>query len=332
LGISTKLANIAMAGGSKGKAQMNPFRFGVNAWHAGSRAEWAEKARKIEALGYATLTVPDHLTGFMAPMPALVSAANATKDLRVGTNVLNNDLRHPVLVAREAATLDLLSDGRFQLGLGAGSIQSEYDQAGLRFDTGGTRVERLAEAVTVIKGLLKGEQVTFAGRHYRVTAHTIAPLPIQKPSPPILIGGNGRRLLTLAAREADIVGLSGITFRNGGAAPDLSAWRVSAIDERVRLVRHVAGDDRFARLELNALVQRVVVTDERRKAAEELTSRWTQLTADEILDAPFVLIGTVDQIVGDLEARRERWGLSYYVVLDPYIDAFAPIVARLAGK
>src|ERR1700681_3399184 len=176
---------------------MKPFRFGVNVWHAGSRAEWVEKARKIEGLGYATLTVPDHLTDLIAPMPALVSAAEATTILRIGTNVLNNDLRHPVLVAREAAAVDLLTDGRLQLGLGAGSIRSEYDQAGLRFEAGRVRVERLAEAVSVIKGLLEGEEVTFSGAHYQVAGHRIAPLPVQKPHPPILIGGNGPRLLTL---------------------------------------------------------------------------------------------------------------------------------------
>ncbi len=309
---------------------MKPFRFGVNVRRASTRADWAEKARKIEALGFATLTVPDHLTDLMAPMPALVSAAEATKHLRVGTNVLNNDFRHPVLVAREAATVDLLTDGRLQLGLGAGSIQSEYDQAGLAFDTGRERVERLAEAVAVIKGLLRGEQVTFAGRHFRVTGHTIAPLPVQKPHPPILIGGNGRRLLTLAAREADIVGFSGITFRRGGAAPpDLSGWRVKGVDERVQLVREAAGD-RYPRLELNALVQRVVVTDDRRRAAEELSSRWTQLAADEILASPYVLIGTVDQMIDDLLARRERWGISYYSIPEDCVDAFAPIAARLA--
>jgi probable F420-dependent oxidoreductase len=312
---------------------MKPFRFGVNVWGARSRTEWVEKARKIEDLGYDALTVPDHLTEFFAPMPAVLSAAEATKRLRVGTNVLNNDLRHPVLVAREAATVDLLTDGRLQLGLGAGSIKSEYDQAGLGFDPGGTRVERLSEAVAIIKGLLKGEQVTFAGRHYRVTGHTIAPLPVQRPHPPILIGGNGPRLLTLAAREADIVGFSGITFRGGGAAPpDLSGWRVPSVDERVRLVREIAGGDRYARLELSALVQRVVVTDDRRRVAEELTSRWTQLTPEEILQSPYVLIGTVDQIVEDLQARRERWDFSYYVIFEPYLDAFAPVVARLAGR
>ena len=186
---------------------MRPFRFGVSVRHARSHAELVEKARKIEALGYDMLTVPDHLTDLIAPMPALVSAAEATQRLRVGTNVLNNDFRHPVLVAREAAAVDLLTDGRLQLGLGAGSIRSEYDQAGFGFDTGGARVARLAEAVAIIKGLLEGEQVSFTGRHYRVTGHRIEPLPVQRPHPPILIGGNGRRLLALAAREADIVGL-----------------------------------------------------------------------------------------------------------------------------
>jgi probable F420-dependent oxidoreductase len=312
---------------------MRPFRFGVNVRQFQSRSEWHRKARKIEDLGYNALTLPDHLTDLVAPIPALVSAAEATKALRVGTNVLNNDLRHPVLVAREAAIVDLLSDGRFELGLGAGSIRSEYDQAGLGFDRGATRVNRLAEAVTIIKGLLNGDEITFEGSHYRLTGHRIAPLPVQKPHPPILIGGNGPRLLSLAAREADIVGFSGLTFRRGGAVPpDLSGWRLSAIDERVRLVQEVAGEDRFARLELNTLVQRVIVTDDRRGEAEELTARWTQLSAVEILNSPYVLIGTTDEIIDDLLARRERWGFSYYTVHEAYLDCFAPVVARLAGK
>jgi probable F420-dependent oxidoreductase len=312
---------------------MKPFRFGVSVRHAQSRADWSEKARKIEALGYATLTVPDHLTDLVAPMPALISAAEATKTLRIGTYVLNNDLRHPVLVAREAASVDLLIDGRLELGLGAGSIKSEYDEAGLSFDPGATRVERLAESVTIIKSLLNGEQVTFAGRHYRVTGHRI-PLPrAQIPHPPILIGGNGRLLLALAAREADIVGFSGLTFRNGGAAPpDLSGWRAAGVDQRVQLVRQAAGEAQYARLELNALVQLVVVTNDRRQAAEELAGRWTQLTPDEILQSPYVLIGTVDQMAQDLQAYRDRWGISYYVIHEPCIDAFAPVVARLAGS
>jgi probable F420-dependent oxidoreductase len=210
-------------------------------------------------------------------------------------------------------------------------MQSEYEQAGVDFDAGGIRVERLAEAVTLIKGLLNGEQVALVGRHYRVTDHTIFPLPVQRPHPPILIGGNGRSLLTLAAREADIVGFSGITFRRGGAVPDISGWRVAEVEKRIELIRDVAGE-RYARLELNALVQRVVVTDHRRQAAEELASRWTQLSPEEILQSPYVLIGTVDQMIEDLQARRERWDISYYVIFEPYVDAFAPVVAQLAGK
>jgi len=311
---------------------MRPFRFGVNVRTAASQAEWADKARKVEALGYAVLLVPDHLADLLAPFPALAAAAVATTRLRVGTAVLNNDFRHPVLLAREAATLDVLSDGRLELGLGAGHMQSEYEQAGLAFDPGATRVERLGEAVVIVKRLLEGESVTFAGRYYRVTGHAIHPRPVQRPRPPVFIGGDAPRLLTLAAREADIVGLTGIAFRQGGREPDVAGFRAASVDERVRLVRETAAD-RFDRLELNALVQRVVVTDDRRKAAEELaTGRWARLMPDEILASPYALVGTADQIVDDLRARRERWGISYIMTHEPFMDALAPVVARLAGR
>lgn len=310
---------------------MKPFRFGVNALSAGSRADWAAKARKLEDIGYWILSVPDHLAEMLAPMPALVAAAAATTRLRVGTNVLNNDLRHPVLVAREAATVDLLTDGRLQLGLGAGHMRSEYEQAGLAYDRGRARVERLAEAVAIIKPLLAGETVSFTGRYYRVTDHAIHPRPVQQPHPPILIGGNGPQLLALAAREADIVGLTGITFARGGTEPDLTACRAAAVDERVRLIEDAAGT-RGEQLELNALVQRVLVTDDRRRAAAELAvGRWSQLSPDEILESPYALVGTVDQMVEDLKARRARWGISSYAIHEPYLDALAPVVERLAG-
>ena len=311
---------------------MNPFRFGVSVWHAPSRAEWIAKARKIEDLGYSSLMLPDHLNERVAPMPALITAAQATKRILVGTYVLNNDLRHPVVLAREAAAADLLTDGRLQLGLGAGWNKAEYDQAGLTFDRGGVRVERLAEAVVIIRRLLAGEQVTFAGRHYRVSGHVIAPLPVQKPHPPILIGGKGPRLLTLAAQQADIVGLTGMTFRRGGTELDNSGWTGSAVNECIALIRAAAGEERFARLELNALVQRVVVSDDRRGAVEALNRVWPRLSAADILENPYLLVGTVDQIVEDLCARRARWGISYYVVHEPYMDVFAPVVLRLAGK
>jgi len=309
---------------------VKPFRFGVSVRSAGSPAEFADKARKLEDLGYSVLAVPDHLTDLLAPMPALVGAAAATKRLRVATMVLNNDFRHPIFVAREAATVDLLSDGRLELGLGAGHMKFEYDQAGLTFDPGAIRVERLGEAVVIVKRLLEGGPVTFSGCHYRVTDHTIHPRPAQRPRPPIFIGGSAPRLLTLAAREADIVGLTGITFRRGGAVRDVSAFKAGVVDDRLGLVRETAGD-RYERIELNALVQRVVVTDDRRKAAEELPRRWEQLSPDEILESPYVLIGTVEEIVEALRTRRERWSISYHVIFEPFIDAFAPVVARLAG-
>ena len=311
---------------------MRPFRFGVNVRTAGSGAEWADKACRVEALGYSVLLVPDHLADLLAPFPALAAAAAATTRLRIGTAVLNNDFRHPVLTAREAATLDVLSDGRFELGLGAGHMQAEYEQAGLAFDPGPARVERLAESVVIIKRLLAGEAVTSAGRHYRVTGHTIHPRPIQRPRPPVFIGGNAPRVLTLAAREADIVGLTGIAFRAGGKEPDVSDFRAPIVDERVRLIREMARS-RSDALELSVLVQRVIVTEDRRAAAEQLaTGRWAALTPDEILASPYALIGTVEEIADDLRARRERWGISYVMTHEAFIDALAPVVGRLAGR
>jgi len=309
---------------------MKPFRFGINIRDASSRAEWQDKARKVEALGYAVLLVPDHLAAMLATIPAVMSAADATTRLRIGTNVLNNDLRHPVLLAREAATMDLLTDGRLELGLGAGYMRIEYDQAGLRFDRGGIRVERLAESVPIIKDLLGGAEVTFVGQHYRVTSHKIYPLPVQRPRPPIIIGGNGPRLLALAAREADTVNLTGVTFTQGGTTLDMSGWKVAGVDERLRVIRDAAGD-RFGALELSAQVQRVIVTDRPREAAEELQKTWKQISVDEILAAPFVLIGTVDEMVEALRVRRDRWGISYFVTFEPFLDALAPVVARLSG-
>jgi probable F420-dependent oxidoreductase len=308
---------------------MPTFRFGVNARTAVSADAWVALARKVETLGYSTLNLPDHLTERAAPMPALAAAAAATTRLRVGTLVLNNDFRHPVLLAREAATLDWASGGRFELGLGAGYMKGEYDEAGLPFERGGVRVERLVESVAIVKRLLDGDAVTFHGRHYRVTAHTIFPRRV--PRPPILIGGNGPRLLTLAATEADIVGLTGVTFAAGGTRPELSGFRATAVDERVGLVRAAAGD-RAGDLELSALVQRVIPTGDRRGAATAMAQRWTALTPDDILDSPFALLGSVDEIVAQLETRRERWGISYYVVFDDVADLFAPVVARLAGR
>lgn len=293
---------------------------------AGSAAEWQARARQAEELGYSTLLIPDHLADCLSPWTALAAAAAATERLRVGTLVLNNDFRHPVLVAREAATLDLLSGGRLELGLGAGHMRRrEYDEAGIGFDSAGVRVDRLGESLSIVKSLLAGDEVNYDGSHYQVRRHTLWPRPARRP--PIVVGGNGDRLLALAAREADIVGLVGFSLRRGGTARDASAFTAGGIEAKLAVVRESAGD-RLPEIELNALVQRVVVTDDRRAAAEELPMRGL-LTADEILDSPFLLIGTHDEMADALIRRRERYGISYWVVFEPAIEALAPVVRRL---
>src|SRR5215213_8336147 len=309
---------------------MKPFRFGVNLRGGDSKAAWVEKARKLEALGYSTLLVPDHLAEIVSPLAPLVAAADATTSLRVGTCVLNNDFRHPVLLAREAATIDLLTEGRLELGLGAGHMRSEYEQAGLPFDPAQVRFERLGESVRIVASLLAGQTTSFEGRHYQVKEHTIFPLPVQKPRPPLMIGGNGRRLLALAAREADIVGLTGLAFPKGAREVDVAGFKAASVDERIGWVREQAGE-RIAQIELNALVQRVIVTDDRRQAAAELAERWPVLTVDEILETPYLLIGTIDEMVEALRERRDRWGFSYVVVHEWSLDVLAPVVAQLVG-
>ncbi|MGH2598900.1 MAG: LLM class F420-dependent oxidoreductase [Dehalococcoidia bacterium] len=309
---------------------MRRFRFGVSVGEAGSRAEWAAKARRAEDLGFDTLLTADHLDATLPPLQPLITAAEATNRLRVGTLVLNNDFRHPVLVAREAAALDLLSDGRFELGLGAGHMKPEYDEAGMDFDPPATRIERLGEAVRIIKGLLDGETVSFSARHYQVAGHTGHPPPVQRPHPPILIGGNSRETLSLAGREAEIAGLTGFGHTREGKVV-LSGFTAAATEQRISWVREAAGE-RFDVIELNALVQRVVVTENRQEAAAELAARIPRLTPEQALESPYLLIGTVAQLIDDLHARRERLGISYCVVFEPALDALAPVVARLAGQ
>jgi probable F420-dependent oxidoreductase len=225
------------------------------------------------------------------------------------------------------ATLDLLSDGRFELGLGAGWMRSEYDAAGLAFDPGATRVARLEEAIPVIRSMWSGEPASFSGRHYRLGGLESAPLPAQRPGPPLLIGGGGRRILSLAAREADIVGLVMRSRPEGGL--DLGDVGFAAFADKVRWVREAAGP-RFASLELNTLVQAVAITSDRARKAERLASAFG-LGADALLDSPYALIGSEAEIAAQLVERRERFGLSYYAVFERDMEAFAPIAARLAG-
>ncbi len=306
-----------------------PFRFGVQASNAPNRSAWVELARRVEAHGYSTLTLPDHFGDQLAPVPALMAAADATSDLRVGTLVFDNDYKHPVVLAKELATIDLLSDGRLEVGIGAGWMLADYDAAGMPYDPPGVRVDRFVEGVAVMKGLFSEGAFTFEGSHYNVTALDGLPKPAQRPWPPILIGGGGQRVLSIAAREADIVGING-TLRSGAVdAEAIATMSASAVDEKLGWVRDAAGG-RFADLELNVRSFFVSVTNDRRGAAEGVAAM-VGFSVEDILSTPFALIGTPGQIVEDLRERRQRWGFSYVIVGAEDVDAFAPVVAELAG-
>ena len=250
-------------------ANLRPFRFGVIVYQAKSKDEWVAKSQRAENLGYSTFLVPDHLEDQLAAVPALVAAAEATSSIRLGSSVFDNDFRHPVMLAKEAATIDLLSGGRFELGIGAGWAQSEYEQAGISFDAGSTRVSRLEEALHIIKGLFAEEPLNFSGKYYTVTNLEGFPKPIQRPNPPIFVGGGGKRILSIAAREANIIGFGPRTRADGSGldAPDATS---GATERKVAWVRQAAGE-RFNELELNAIVFTVVVTDQRKQASEQLT-------------------------------------------------------------
>jgi probable F420-dependent oxidoreductase len=305
-----------------------PFRFAVFAHEAASRQDWEEKARRAEALGYAILVMPDHFLNRLTPVPALAAAAAVTTTMRIGTIVFANDYRHPALLAKEAATLDLLSDGRFEFGLGAGWYQKEYEQAGIPFDPPGRRIERMQEALPIFKGLWSDEPLTFQGTHFAIAGLDGTPKPVQKPHPPIFIGGTGRRMLQLAGREADIVGFIPKTLPGGGH--DWLASTPELLSEQIGWVREGAGA-RFNRLELSMVAFRAIVTDHPHEAASEV-ARDYDLTPDQVLASPDFLIGSEDEIVESLFSRREQFGVSYLEIGDRDAAGFASVVARLAGR
>jgi probable F420-dependent oxidoreductase len=306
-----------------------PFRFAVQEHRTSSAPAWKEKARQVESLGYATLYLPDHFTDQMGPIAALVAAAGATTTLRVGSLVFDNDYRHPVVLAKEAATLDLLSDGRLDFGLGAGWMASDYEQAGIPFDPPGTRIGRMEEALHIIKGLFAGAPFSFTGKHYQVTNIEGSPLPVQKPHPPILLGGGGRRMLQLAAREADIVNVN-FDLREGHVNRKLvHTGLAKATDEKLGWIREAAGD-RIDRIELSVTIFLANITDDRDSIAAAMAAGLGS-EPHEILDMPHFLIGTVDQLVEALQHRRERYGISYVIVPGEVAEVFAPVVGQLAG-
>lgn len=308
---------------------LKPFRFGIQASSAGSRKEWIDLARKVEDLGYATLTVADHLDDQFATTPALMAAADATTSLRLGALVYANDYHHPVVLAKEAATLDLLSDGRLELGLGAGWMPSDYAGAGIAFDRPGLRIERLAEAVRVVKGLHGDGPLRFDGRHYQVDM-VGTPTPVQRPHPPILMGGGAPRMLRLAAREADIIGLN-VDMSSGSIGPTSGpSATAESTDQKVAWIREAAGE-RFDDIELQVRIHFALVTDDRPGTAVAVSPLFG-LTPAQGLETPHALAGTVEEIVETCVERRARFGISYIGLSADAVDPFAPVVAALAGR
>jgi probable F420-dependent oxidoreductase len=315
-----------------------PFRFGVLCEEMGTREAWIAKAQRVEELGYATLLLRDHFMpgpfgDQFAPLSALTAAAMMTSKLRIGSMVLDNDYRHPVMLGKEVATLDVLSGGRFEFGLGAGWMGSEYEQAGLPFDPPGTRIDRFEEALQIFKGLFADEPLTFAGKHYTITGIQGFPKPLQRPYPPILIGAGGRRMLAIAAREADIVGiLAGPLNAGAPTVNDPAAFTAESFAQKIEWLRQTARE-RFTQLELSVITT-PVFTNNRRQGAEQVaqTRGWSDVSVEEILEMPTIFVGTIEQVAEQMLERRERFGISYYMTFDRLMEAFAPILPHLAGK
>ncbi len=305
------------------------FRFGLQAHGASTGAQWAGLARQVEDLGYSTLFMPDHFGDQLAPVPALMAAAAATTNLRVGTLVLDNDYKHPLVLAKELATIDLLSDGRLEVGLGAGWMASDYAESGIPHDPARVRVDRFEEGLSVIKGLFGPEPFSFEGSHYRITDHNGLPKPVSQGGPPILVGGGKQRMLSIAGRQADIVGINP-TMPNGTVDADAARSGTAAeTDRKLAWVKEAAGD-RYPDLEINLLTFGCFVTDDRHGLAEQFSPMFG-LPPEELLELPHALVGTVEEIIETLQARRERWDASYVVIHHDAMEAMAPVVAALAG-
>ncbi len=314
-----------------------PFRFGVINERVLPTKDWIDNVRKIESLGFDTFLIRDHFVpdffgDQLAPITAMSTAAAVTSTLRVGTLVLDNDYRHPVLLAKEAATIDLLSGGRLELGLGAGWLRREYEIAGIEYHSAGTRIARLEEAIQILKAAFSGEPVTFNGEHYQIHGYENVPRTCQQPGPPILLGGGKPRMLRLAGREADIISLLTTSVASGVVERDPAERLAASVDQKLAWIREGAGE-RFPEIELN-LIPSLLITDDRHAEARRLieSNSWDNITVDDVFKMPSVFIGTHDQIIETMQERRERFGFSYYVFSDRELEASAPVVEALAGR
>jgi probable F420-dependent oxidoreductase len=313
---------------------MRTFRFLANASEIVTGAELASRARRAEQLGYDALVAPDHLLGQLSPIVAMATIAAATSTLRVSAFVMNNDLRHPAVVAQDLASIDVLSGGRLDIAIGAGWNRPEYDAIGMAFDPAPVRQGRLAESVTVLKGLFSGEPYSFTGEHYTITGHDAQPVPVQRPHPPFFIGGGGRRTLTLAGREADTVGLAPRIHPDGTL--DAASLTLAAARQKIDWVRDAAGA-RFETLEFNIYpsVWPVTVTDdlhaEAGRVIDHLRSRTgVELSEADVVDSPHLFIGSVDRLVEKFLQLREELGISSILLGE--IDELVPVLERLSGS
>jgi probable F420-dependent oxidoreductase len=307
---------------------MRPFRFAVQLTSAPDAKAWRDRARQVEDMGYSALFMPDHFGDQWAPLVGLTVAAEATTTLRVGSLVFDNDYRHPVALAKEIATLDLVSDGRVEFGIGAGWLTTDYQQSGIPLDRPGVRIDRMVEGLAIMKDLWAEGTSTRSGRYYQVERAEGFPRP-PRGCPPIIIGGGGKRVLSIAAREADIIGLNP-SLAAGAVGPEVAASSVGErYRERIEWVREAAGD-RFDQLEFQILTFFVQIVPNRAEALANLGALFG-VTADQAAEIPMALVGTVDEICESLVRRREQLGASYWVLHEPEIEALAPVVARLAG-
>jgi probable F420-dependent oxidoreductase len=313
---------------------MRPFHFLAHVAQLFDGAELAARARRAEQMGYHSVVLPDHLLGQLSPVVTMATVAAATSTLRMSAYVLNNDLRHPAVLAQDLASIDVLSGGRLDVAIGAGWNRPEYDSIGIPFDPTPVRQARLAEAITVLKGLFSGDPFSFAGEHYTITDYAAGPIPVQRPHPPFFVGGGGRRTLALAGREADIVGLAPRIRAN--ATLDTASLTLAAAREKIGWVREAAGD-RFDALEFNIYPSAwpVTITDdlrgEARRVVDALRARTgVELTEDEVIDSPHLFIGSVDRLVEKFLQLREELGITSIMLGD--MDELLPVMQRLTGS
>ncbi|MEU4840846.1 LLM class F420-dependent oxidoreductase [Nocardia testacea] len=319
---------------------LREFRFAAagegNKQEGGAR-KFIQTAQQAEEYGYDTFVVPDHLGDQIGPIAALGALTQATDRIRLGTSVLANGFRHPVVLAKDLATIDVLSKGRLEVGIGAGWKADEFEAAGLDYDRPGIRLAKLDETLTILDTLLRGQECTFEGKHYQVHGVKGTPRPRQGPRPPLCTGGGGPRMLKLAAKHADIISIVPVTTSNGKGL--LSGITLEKTIEKVNLIKEAAGD-RFEQIELNWAITAIVITDDREKTAEMALSAIerglhpdlevdVKLSVEEILSSPYVAIGTFEEIADQMRRVRQLTGMSYVGIFPTQMDAFAPVIPLL---